>query len=65
MFIARQRLGKQVPAATNKQATTDVFLSYNDGNGFSFGSAPRLYNEDFRPAESEIKESLEMAIKDD
>jgi hypothetical protein len=34
MFSARQRLGKQVPAATNKQATK-VLLSYNDGNSVS------------------------------
>jgi hypothetical protein len=26
-------LEKQVPAATNEQATIDVLLSYNDGNG--------------------------------
>jgi hypothetical protein len=29
----RQRLGKHVPAATNKQATIEVLLGYNDGNG--------------------------------
>jgi hypothetical protein len=45
MFIDRQRLGKNVAAATNKQTTIDVFLGYNEGNGFSLGSAPRLYNE--------------------
>jgi hypothetical protein len=33
MFIARQQLGKQVPTATNEQATSEVFLSYNEGNG--------------------------------
>jgi hypothetical protein len=32
MIIARQRLGKQVPVATNKQTTIEVFLGYNDGN---------------------------------
>jgi hypothetical protein len=32
-FIARQLLGKQVPAATNKEATIEVLLCYNDGNG--------------------------------
>jgi hypothetical protein len=32
-FIAKQRLGKLVPVATNKQATIEVLLSYNDGNG--------------------------------
>jgi hypothetical protein len=46
-----QKVGKQVPAATNKQSTIEVLLSYNDGKVFSVGSAPRLYNEDPRPAE--------------
>jgi hypothetical protein len=32
-LIARQRLGKQVAAATNIQATIEVLLSYNNGNG--------------------------------
>jgi hypothetical protein len=32
-FIDRQLLGKHVPAVTNKQATIEVLLSYNDGNG--------------------------------
>jgi hypothetical protein len=31
MFIDRQRLGKDVPAAKNEQATIEVLLSYNDG----------------------------------
>jgi hypothetical protein len=31
--IARQRLGKQVPAATNKEVTIEVLLIYNDENG--------------------------------
>jgi hypothetical protein len=31
--ISRQRLGKHVPAATNAQATIEVFLGYNNGNG--------------------------------
>jgi hypothetical protein len=47
MFIARQRLGKHVCAVTNTQATMKEFL----GNFFSVGSAPRLCNEDSRPAE--------------
>jgi hypothetical protein len=29
---------------------------------FSVGSAPRLYNEDPRSAEIELRESLEMAV---
>jgi hypothetical protein len=32
-IIARQRLDKQVLAATNKQATIEVLFSYNNGNG--------------------------------
>jgi hypothetical protein len=32
---------------------------------FYIGSAPRLYNEDPRPAETELRESLEMADEDD
>jgi hypothetical protein len=33
MFIARQRLGKQVSAGANEQTTMEVLLSHNDGNG--------------------------------
>jgi hypothetical protein len=32
---------------------------------FSLGSAPRLYNEDLRPAEIITEESLETAVEDD
>jgi hypothetical protein len=32
-FIATLRLGKHVPATTNRQATIDVFLSYDNRNG--------------------------------
>jgi hypothetical protein len=32
---------------------------------FSVGSSPRLHNEDPRPAEIELRESLEMAAEDD
>jgi hypothetical protein len=32
---------------------------------FSVGSAPRLYNEDPRAAERELRECPEMAVKDD
>jgi hypothetical protein len=31
---------------------------------FSLGAAPRLYNEDPRPAEIELREYLEMAVED-
>jgi hypothetical protein len=30
----------------------------------SVGSAPRLYNEDPRPSEKQLRESLEMAVND-
>jgi hypothetical protein len=55
MFIARQRLGKQVPAARNKQATVQVLLSYNDGNGVFCWVLPEAYKKDPRPAERIIK----------
>jgi hypothetical protein len=32
---------------------------------FSAGAAPRLYNEDSRPAEKELRKSLEIAVEDD
>jgi hypothetical protein len=32
---------------------------------FTIGSAPRLYNEDLRPPELELREYLEMAVEDD
>jgi hypothetical protein len=54
MFIVRQRLGKQVPAARSKQATIKVLLNYNDITVFSVGSRQRLYNEDPRPAGLEL-----------
>jgi hypothetical protein len=31
--IARQVLGKRVPAATDTYATVEVLLDYNNGNG--------------------------------
>jgi hypothetical protein len=51
MFIARQRLGKQVLAVTNKEATIHALFSSNDENCVSVGFAPILYKEDRRPAE--------------
>jgi hypothetical protein len=32
---------------------------------FSVGADPRLYNEDPRPADIELRESLEMVVEDD
>jgi hypothetical protein len=31
--IARQRLGKQVPAVTNTETIIEALLGYSDGNG--------------------------------
>jgi hypothetical protein len=32
---------------------------------FSVGSDPKLYNEDYKPAELELRKFLEMAVEDD
>jgi hypothetical protein len=32
---------------------------------FSIGSVPRLHNDDPKPAETELRESLETAVEDD
>jgi hypothetical protein len=45
-YIARQRIGKHVPAATNTQIT----MAESFETVFSVGSALRLYNEDPTPA---------------
>jgi hypothetical protein len=63
-FIARQRLGKHVSAKTRKQATIVVLLRYNGENGVYIGSVTRLYNEDLKPAETELRKPLEVAVKD-
>jgi hypothetical protein len=68
MFIARQRLGKHSPAATNTQATieelpflcnrevnTSIITEELLANGVSVGTDPRLYNEDYRPARIRIE----------
>jgi hypothetical protein len=54
MFIARQRLGKLDPAATNKQLSRYCWAITME-KMFSMGSDPRLYNEDPRPAEMTIE----------
>jgi hypothetical protein len=40
MSIARQRLGKHVPAATETQATIEVLLDCNDEDGVFFWVRP-------------------------
>jgi hypothetical protein len=52
---ARKRLGKQVPAATNTQATTEEILE----TVFSVGFAPRIYNEGPRPSGEIIEKRWE------
>jgi hypothetical protein len=49
--IARQRLGKYVPVATNTQATIEELLEMV----FSVASALRPYNKDPSPAEGIIE----------
>jgi hypothetical protein len=34
--VSGQRLGKHVPAAPNMQATIDVLVGYNNGNGIFY-----------------------------
>jgi hypothetical protein len=40
-------------------------LNYNDGNGVFCWVRPEAVNEDPRPAELELRESLEAAVEDD
>jgi hypothetical protein len=50
-----QRCGKHISAAVNQHATIEEGV-------FSMGGAPRLYNEDLRPLELELRESPELAV---
>jgi hypothetical protein len=59
---AEQPIGKEVPAAMNKQAIIEVLLSYNDGNGVSVGSARGYVTKIPGQLESWLRESLEMAV---
>jgi hypothetical protein len=45
----------------NKQETIEVLFGYKDGNGVFVVITPRPHNEDPRPAETELRESLETA----
>jgi hypothetical protein len=56
--IIRQWLGKHVPSARNTQAAKEEFLEAL----FSVGSAPRLYNEEPRPAEI-MTERVECCVQ--
>jgi hypothetical protein len=53
-FVARQRFCKHVQAAKNKQPSSYCWPIMTK-TVFSVGSAPRVYNEDPRPAEIMIK----------
>jgi hypothetical protein len=53
MSMARQRLGKHIPAATNMRTIEELPLLC------------RLYNEDRDQLEIELRESLEMAVEVD
>jgi hypothetical protein len=57
-FIARQRFGEHVSAATNAQETIEELLEVT----FSVGSAPRLYNEDPKSAEGIIEKRWQRDI---
>jgi hypothetical protein len=46
-FIDIQRLGKEVPAAKNKQVTIEILLGYNDEKGVFCWICPEaVHNED-------------------
>jgi hypothetical protein len=55
---ARQRLDEHIPMVTNMQATKEELLE----TMFPVGTAPRLYNEEPRPAEG-ITESAECRVQ--
>jgi hypothetical protein len=50
-----QRLGKHISVTTEELLGNDVFCWIRPG----------FFNEDQRPAECELKESLEKAVEDD
>jgi hypothetical protein len=52
---ATQRYGKHISAAVNQQATIEKAV-------FSVGAVLRLYNEDLRQVEVELRESPELAV---
>jgi hypothetical protein len=54
-LVATQRCGEHISAAVNQQATIEEVL-------FSLGVALRLYNEDLRQLELELREPAELAV---
>jgi hypothetical protein len=54
-FIAMQRCAKYISVVVNQHATIE-------GAVFSVGAAPRIYNEDLRQLELELRESPELAV---
>jgi gamma-glutamyl-gamma-aminobutyrate hydrolase PuuD len=53
-----------VPVIGLRKDQFEELLGCNDVTVLSGGSDPRLYNEDPRPAELQLRESLEMAVED-
>jgi hypothetical protein len=51
-LVARQRCGKHMSAAVNQHATIEETV-------FSAGDAPKLYDEDLRQLELELREPPE------
>jgi hypothetical protein len=54
-LIGMQRCGKHISIAVSQHATIEEAV-------FSVGVAPRLYNEDFKQLESELRVSPVMAV---
>jgi hypothetical protein len=54
-LVATQRSGKHTSAAINQHATIEEVL-------FSVGAVPRLFNEDLRQLELELREPPELAV---
>jgi hypothetical protein len=53
--VAKQRCGKHISAAVYQHATIEEAM-------FSLGAALRLYNEDLRQLELELRESPELSV---
>jgi hypothetical protein len=58
-------LVKSSPRQRIRKQQSRYFWAITLKTAFSDGDSPRLYNEDPRPAEIELRESLETAVEDD
>jgi hypothetical protein len=56
--VAMQRCGKHISAAMNQHATIEEAE-------FSAGAGRRLYDEDLRQLELQLRKSLQAAVEDD